>query len=93
MNHFQTAGLILLIEIGNSVVIKSKRLSVGLTDQRGRVLGRMKTIRNREQHYAKDGPDGGRTENEFYNARQNDLLKRYAKVLQKYKRIEKMFLM
>lgn len=23
-------------------------------DQRGRVLGRMETIRNREQHYAKD---------------------------------------
>lgn len=50
-------------------------------DQRGRVLGRMETLRNREQHYAKDRPDGGRIENEFYSARQNDLLKRYAKVL------------
>lgn len=29
-------------------------LFVGLMDQRGRVLGRTETIRNREQHYAKD---------------------------------------
>lgn len=90
LNHFWMVGLILFTEIGHPVV-KPKRLSVGLTDQRSRVLGRMETIRNREQHYAKDCPDGGRTENEFYSARQNDLLKRYAKVLQKYKRIEKIF--
>lgn len=29
-------------------------LFVRLTDQRGRALGRMETIRNREQHHAKD---------------------------------------
>jgi len=49
----------------------------------------METIRNREQHYAKDRPNGGRIENEFYSAHQNDLLKRY--VLQKYKEIKKYF--
>lgn len=47
---------------------RKRYLRARLTDQRGRALSRTETIRNREQHYAEDGPDGGRMGYGFYSA-------------------------